>query len=183
MLATSVYADTCKYEDADGRIVYTNIPLKGAKKLTCFGFDGSPKEKAAPRISQPSPANFPKVDPNTQKQRDDTRRKILEQELEAEEKALEEAKKAYAEGEANPEVFQTVVDESGKPVLGAREGQPILDASGKPVLGSDNKPLTYKKRRGRNMAAYDEKMKQLQANVDLHQKNIEMLQKELAGLR
>jgi len=153
-----VCADTCKYEDADGRIIYTNVPLKGAKKLACFGFDGSVKSGGtpAPRASQPSPANFPKVDSNTQKQRDDTRRKILQEELEAEQKALDQAKKDYAEGKSDPEVFKTT------------------------IAGKDGKPQVVTRR---NVVAFEEKMKKLQENVDLHQKNIEMLQKELAGLR
>ncbi|HEY3325786.1 MAG TPA: DUF4124 domain-containing protein [Novimethylophilus sp.] len=162
LLAVPAAADTCKYEDAEGRIVYTNIPLKGAKKLSCFGFDGSPKqagggrENRMPRAGQPTPADFPRVDANTQKQRDDTRRKILEEELLGEQKALEQAKKAYAEGEADPETFKTT------------------------IAGKDGKPQTVTRR---NMAAFEEKMKQLQDNVNLHEKNIQMLQKELAGIK
>lgn len=147
-------ADTCKYEDADGRIIYTNIPMKGAKKLSCFGFDrppapgsGARSGKASP-ASQPTPAGFPRVDSATQRQRDDARRKILDDELAAEKNALDQAKKEYAEGESNPEVFRT--------------------ASGKT---------------GRDVAKFEEKMKKLQENIDLHEKNIQMLQKELAGTR
>jgi len=72
----------------------------------------------------------------------------LQAELNAEKAALEEAKKAYAEGEANPEVYRTV----------------------------DGKTF-------RNMPKFEAKMKGLQENVDNHQKNIELLQKELDGLR
>ncbi len=156
LLAVPAYADTCKYQDADGRIIYTNIPIKGAKKLSCFGFEGGARSGGAPKASQPSPANFPRVDANTQKQRDDTRRKILEDELQSEQKALEQAKQAYAEGEADPETFKTTIP------------------------GKDGKPQSVTRR---NVAAYEEKMKQLQDNVDLHEKNIQMLQKELAGLK
>lgn len=156
LLVAPAYADTCKYEDASGHIVYTNIPLKGAKKLSCFGFDGSPKAGGDKPRAQPSPANFPKVDSNTQKQRDETRRKILEDELESEQKALEQAKADYAEGESVPDVFKTT------------------------IVGKDGKPQVVTHR---NVAAFEEKMKKLQESVDLHQKNIEMLQTELAGLR
>lgn len=147
-------ADTCKYQDAEGRIIYTNIPLKDAKKLSCFGFDtenkpGNNTRGSAPsRATQPTPSNFPRVDSTTQKQRDDTRRKILLEELAAEQKALEQAKKDYAEGEANPEVFRT--------------------ANGKVM---------------RNVAKFEEKMKKLQDEIDLHEKNIQMLQKELAATK
>jgi len=158
LLATPVFADTCKYVDADGRIIYTNIPLKGAKKLSCFGFDGAPasgggaRNGKAPRTA--TPADFPRVDSNTQKQRDDTRRKVLEDELAAEQKALEQAKKEYAEGEADPETFKTT------------------------ITGKDGKPQTVIRR---DVVKFEEKMKKLQENVDLHEKNIQMLQKELAG--
>jgi len=156
LLANPVLADTCKYEDADGRIIYTNIPMKGAKKLSCFGFDGAPASGArngkAPRTA--TPADFPRVDSATQKQRDDTRRKVLEDELAAEQKALEQAKKDYAEGEADPETFKTT------------------------IKGKDGKPQTVTRR---DVAKFEEKMKKLQENVDLHEKNIQLLQKELAG--
>jgi hypothetical protein len=52
-----------------------------------------------------TPADFPRVDRQTQGQRDNVRKDILKQELEAEKQALEDAKKAHAEGESNPEMF------------------------------------------------------------------------------
>ena len=48
----------------------------------------------------PSPSGFPKVDGDTQKARDNDRRKILEQELATEQKSLDQAKKELAEQEA-----------------------------------------------------------------------------------
>ena len=48
---------------------------------------------AARAKKQPrSPTGFPKVDPSTQRNRDDARRRILEDELSGEEKALAQAK-------------------------------------------------------------------------------------------
>jgi phage shock protein A len=47
-----------------------------------------------------APANFPKVDTSTQKDRDAERRKILEQELANEQKLLDGARKELAEQEA-----------------------------------------------------------------------------------
>jgi len=49
-------------------------------------------------VATPSPAGFPKVDPATQKGRDDVRRKVLGDELATEEKLLAEARVAYADG-------------------------------------------------------------------------------------
>ena len=52
--------------------------------------------------SAPSPSGFPKVDANTQKGRDDVRRKVLNEELVAEQKLLEEARAAYSNGAPPP---------------------------------------------------------------------------------
>jgi ribonuclease BN (tRNA processing enzyme) len=57
--------------------------------------DTGPRKSAA---AAPSPAGFPKVDPATQKSRDDVRRKVLGDELATEEKLLTEARVAYADG-------------------------------------------------------------------------------------
>jgi len=46
------------------------------------------------------------VDGETQRGRDDTRRKILQDELDTEEKLLEVAKQNLNEAESNPEVFK-----------------------------------------------------------------------------
>lgn len=47
-----------------------------------------------------APGGFPKVDPNTQQQRDEARRKILEQELATEQKLLDQARQNLSEQEA-----------------------------------------------------------------------------------
>ena len=95
-LSLSAQAEIYKYMDENGRVTYSNIPKKGAKKLDLEALPTMPGIK--PQVS--SPSNFPKVDSSTQKKRDDSRRKILEEELAAEEKQLADAKKALAEGEA-----------------------------------------------------------------------------------
>jgi hypothetical protein len=90
-----------KCVEADGRAHYTNIK-KEAEGKNCTVVtkevsvvpSGSPQKPAAG-----APANFPKVDRDTQKARDDNRRRILEEELTAEEKGLVEAKAKLAEQE------------------------------------------------------------------------------------
>ena len=89
------------YENADGEVTYSNVseaPPKDAKKIRCF------KEKKVPAISsQPQPqagSNFPSVDSDTQRKRDDGRRKILEQELAAEQKRLDAARAQLEEQES-----------------------------------------------------------------------------------
>lgn len=69
-----------------------------------FNLPGSaPEAGPAPqRNSAPAPAGFPKVDAATQKGRDDVRRKVLTDELAAEQKLLDEARAAYANGAPPP---------------------------------------------------------------------------------
>ena len=155
MLPQPAQAEIYKTVDAEGRVTYSNVKLKGAKKLdlepadTSFGTgvsNGNGPAKRAPQTRTATPASFPKVDANTQNQRDGKRKDILQGELDAERKALDDAKKAYAEGESNPEVFKTA------------NGQTR-----------------------RNVPKFQEKMKNLQADVDAHQRNIELLQKEISA--
>ena len=91
--AAPASAEIYKYVDENGRITYTNIPKKGAKKL-----DLDPISAAKTRNST-GPADFPKVDGQTQKKRDDLRKQILQEELSGEEKSLAEAQKSLNEGE------------------------------------------------------------------------------------
>ena len=89
--------------DETGHKSFSNIKssVKGGK---CTAMDlGEPVAVPPPKASAakaPTPASFPKVDDNTQKARDSDRRRILEGELGAEQKNLEEAKKVLAEQEA-----------------------------------------------------------------------------------
>ena len=92
--AAPAAAEIYKYVDENGRITYTNIPKKGAKKL-----DLDPISAAKTR-NNTGPDNFPKVDNQTQKKRDDLRKQILQNELASEEKSLTDAQKILKEGEA-----------------------------------------------------------------------------------
>lgn len=89
LTATTAHAEIYKHVDAEGRVTYSNVPMKGAVKLNLEPLTTIPASR--PKTSAASPPGFPKVDGDTQKKRDDTRRKILEEELEAEEKLLAEA--------------------------------------------------------------------------------------------
>ncbi|MEN6587623.1 MAG: DUF4124 domain-containing protein [Sulfuricella sp.] len=85
----AAHAEIYKQVDAQGRVTYSNVPMKGATKLNLEPLNTVPATRT--KASTPSPSGFPKVDGDTQKKRDDTRRKILEDELAAEEKLLTEA--------------------------------------------------------------------------------------------
>ncbi len=97
LAAFCAHAEIYKHVDEDGRVTYSNIPIKGARKLNLDPLPVAPAGK--PKVSAPSPSGFPKVDSGTQKKRDDMRQKILEDELAAEEKLLSEAKQTLAEAD------------------------------------------------------------------------------------
>jgi uncharacterized protein DUF4124 len=101
LFAPSAFAETCKYVDSDGHTIYSNVPVKRARKLTCFQAPVPPPEPSGARPAAPSTgasdAGRPRVEPNAQRLRDEDRRKILEDELAREQKALDDAKRALAE--------------------------------------------------------------------------------------
>ena len=88
---TLAQADIYKSVDEDGHVTYSSTPIKGGKKIIL-----EPLPTMVPpgrSRSAASPEDFPRVDGEIQRGRDDTRRKILEDELSTENKLLEEARK------------------------------------------------------------------------------------------
>ena len=144
--AVPVQAEIYKSVDENGHVTYSSTPIKGGKKIILEPLP-TMVPPARPR-SATSPDGFPRVDGETQRNRDDTRYMILQNELSAEEKLLEEARLNLQEGQENPEVFK----------------------------GKDGK--TY-----RNVEKYEEKIRTLAAQVELHQRNIEALKTELSKLK
>ncbi len=103
LLQSVAWAETCKYLDSEGRVIYSNTPNnppKGATKVKCFD-DPSPKPAPAntnnAETTKPKP---PRVSEDTQKTRDSGRRRILEQELADETTQLAQAKEDLAAQEA-----------------------------------------------------------------------------------
>tara|TARA_R110001583_G_scaffold195522_3_gene375297 strand:+ start:124300 stop:124809 length:510 start_codon:yes stop_codon:yes gene_type:complete len=141
-IAPLAHAQVYKCVDAEGRTTYTN-DRSLARGCSQLEGDQSVSSIPAPRPSttQPTPSSFPKVSPDAQRERDDSRRKVLESELATEEAALTEARKALSEQEAirlgNERNYQKVLDRL----------QPFKD------------------------------------KVELHQRNVDALRRELSGLR
>jgi hypothetical protein len=100
------HAEVYKYIDANGNVTFTNVPIKGAKPmhlapLSTYGSNSGARPAASPqRQSASTPDGYPSVDNGTQTKRDEGRRKILENELANEQKALADAQKAYTDGAA-----------------------------------------------------------------------------------
>lgn len=90
-------AEVFKSIDSSGRVTYSNVPSKNADKVELAPLNTIPAPK---RKQVATPADFPKVDAETQRKRDELRRKILVDELASEQRQLIEARKALAEGEA-----------------------------------------------------------------------------------
>jgi hypothetical protein len=97
LIPVTGYAEIYKHVDENGRVTYSNIPIKGAKKLNLDPLPIVPATK--PRVTNASPAGFPKVDADTQKKRDDMRHRILEDELAAEARLLQEAQQTLKDAE------------------------------------------------------------------------------------
>jgi hypothetical protein len=138
-------ATICKYVDADGATHYTNIaPEKGWRKLSCDVADDTPRRSSAGGSSTRTgtPTGFPRVDSETQKNRDDMRRKVLNDELASEEKLLGAARDAYGNGAP----------------------QPLAD--------EQNDAERYRQRIAR-----------LRQAVQLHERNVEALRKEIGAMR
>jgi multidrug resistance efflux pump len=138
-------AEIFKCTDAAGHVMYSNVASKGCTKMNLEPISTIPAaSKAAPKT--PSPAGFPRVEENTQKARDNDRRKILEQEQSAEQKNLEEAKKKLAEAEV--------------------------------AL-----PQERMQGGGINQAKVQERTQPIRDQIQLHERNLEAIRKELQNLR
>lgn len=127
--APGAYAQSTVWRctESDGRAHYTNIK-KETEGKTCqvvtrevSVVSGNPLA-AAPAATRATgmqaatatPPNFPRVDRETQRSRDDSRRKILEDELATEEKGLLDAKSKLTEQESvrlgDEKNYQRVLD-------------------------------------------------------------------------
>ncbi|MFA9440424.1 DUF4124 domain-containing protein [Uliginosibacterium sp. sgz301328] len=116
LAAPVAQADIYKCLDDAGHVTYTNDRPANGKGCTLLTREQPITTIPAPRrpAQTPTPASFPKVDDATQKSRDETRRQILDNELAAEQKQLEEARKELAEQESvrlgNERNFQKFLD-------------------------------------------------------------------------
>jgi|SRR5688572_14298820 len=183
VLASSAFAQTTIYKHVDesGRVTYSNKPMKDAVQLdlepltTIPGLPAgalSPKAPAAEkeRIKEPRAEAKPavaivtpvaSVDPQLQKRRDDGRRRILETELEREEKSLADLRKTLAQEQQNPTLIAAV-----------RIAQQATDPT-------PSEAAEFRK----NIDKASGRIRGLQATVVEHEKNIEAIKKELGALK
>jgi hypothetical protein len=113
VITSNARADIYECVDQNGNKRFTNIAseAKGCKVLNVGPLNTAPSSPTTPAgkpavksparaPAQATPANFPRVDAQTQNQRDNDRRRILENELASEQKLLDEARRKLAEQES-----------------------------------------------------------------------------------
>jgi len=94
-----VVGSTYRCTTQSGAAAYFNVPEATEERPAPRVSNGrNPVPAPAPVASQPSPPGLPRVDTATQKGRDELRRKVLQDELAAEEKLLLESRGAFANG-------------------------------------------------------------------------------------
>ncbi|MGE5466397.1 MAG: DUF4124 domain-containing protein [Ignavibacteria bacterium] len=148
-LPLTAAADTLyKCIDENGVILYTNQKT-AARNCTVLSREQPISTFSAPKAK--TPADFPRVNSDQQKARDNDRRAILEQERSTEQKLLEDARKSLTEQEG-------VVDPSER---NARRGGVS----------------------GINEAKVDARLQPYRDAVQLHERNIEALNKEIGNLK
>jgi hypothetical protein len=133
-----VTGEMYKCATKSGASSYFNVPGAGGSPLPGSAGASQPVRSA----KAATPAGFPRVDPDTQKGRDDVRRKVLSDELAAEEKLLAETRATYADG-APPPLPEERADAE----------------------------------------KYRVRIARLRQTVNVHEKNIEALRKELAAIK
>lgn len=185
---TTIY----KHVDENGRVTYTNRPMKGAivldlEPISTIPGLGSPTASAPEKTSAKAadrpaakpavaivtpkgiasagagngPTTVASVDRETQKSRDDVRRRILQEELAQEEKSLAETRSALLQERQNPALIAAV-----------RVAQDATDPT----------PAQQAEMR----AAIDRasgRIRGLQATAAEQEKNIEAIKKELGALK
>jgi hypothetical protein len=115
-LAPAAFADIWECTDPNGNKRFTNIKseAKGCRLMEVKVPINTVPGGRPPAKSVESPKNFPKVDGDTQRNRDAERRRILEQELANEQKLLDQARKELTEQESqrlgNERNYQRVLD-------------------------------------------------------------------------
>ena len=96
-------AEIYKSVDSEGHVTYSSTPMKGSRKLN---LEPLPVMESPRPHSDSESESFPKVNKQTQRNRDDTRRTILMNELESEQKLLDDAKKNLQVAKDTPQVYR-----------------------------------------------------------------------------
>jgi hypothetical protein len=181
--SAGAFAQTTIYKlvDDSGRVTYSNKPMKGAMVMELEPITtlptppavlaakaslvpeatAKPEPKPAVATLTPVRASLASIDVQTQKRRDDARRRILEDELAKETQSLEDSRDALAKEQRNPALLEAV-----------RTAQNAVDPT----------PAQQQQFRD-NIDKASGRIRGLQSTVAEHEKNVEALQKELGALK
>jgi len=181
---TTIY----KLVDQEGRVTYSNRPMKGAmivdldpltviptspqvvsEKSNIAVYPEQPTAAPAPRADpsapvakvMPIPAALASIDVQTQKRRDDGRRRILEDELQKEQESLDAVRASLQKEQQNPELVAAV----------------------RVAQNTPNPTPAQLKQFHENIDKASGRIRGLQATAAEHEKNIEALKKELGALK
>jgi hypothetical protein len=97
-------ADIYKCTDGSGHATYSNVQARGCTRIIASPAPAPAQPAARPVVpgAKPgTPADFPRIDAQTQRARDDGRRRILDAELANEQKALDDAKRHLSDVQAS----------------------------------------------------------------------------------
>lgn len=141
----------------------SNFTLYSAEKTAPAEAKPAVAVAPAPGVAVVTPirTSLASIDVQTQKRRDDGRRRILEDELQKEAQALDESRGSLVKEQQNPELVAAV-----------RVAQQAVDPT----------PQQLQEFR-RNIDKASGRIRGLQATVAEHEKNVEALKKELGGLK
>lgn len=158
-----------KMVDENGKVTYSNLPIKGAVKLDLDPITIIPAPRTALQVPAAAPApitaalattSLPNVDGPTQRRRDDIRRKILEEEIRDEQKQLSDAREqVQSEETARAELIRTM-----KAATARQDLMASLEAR-----------RAYDQR--------EDKLKSLNEIAASHETNIDAIRKELGALK
>jgi hypothetical protein len=103
--AGQVNAEIYKYIDENGQVTFTDMARKGVKANQVYNMPAGPtnlgsgngKSSIKKNVSY-RPADFPRIDPATQRKRDDIRRQVLQEELSNERQNLDESQRQLSLG-------------------------------------------------------------------------------------
>ncbi len=96
VVAWDAHAEIYKHVDASGVVVYTDYPVKGAKRLGIMDYSGHQDTGTHKSVSgiTGKAINIPHIDAATQGKRDNLRHDVLEGELQTEMQSLADATQA-----------------------------------------------------------------------------------------
>jgi len=103
LLSWTAAADTCKHVDKDGRTIYSNVPLKNARKVSCVQLpppvspETPPQENPGHATRAPAPGDGKPSRVPMSAQHQDYTRQTKEEALDRERMPLAEAKRALAQ--------------------------------------------------------------------------------------